>query len=297
MECQEGVPGKTVAICQDVSCRTDIPACGECINGDLKCTEDNNMNAIMWRCIDGKWERLHNKYDPIDPDYSSKAECRISASLADRNVSCFMELEEHPEYCDGCDPCAGVGGVEYWNYAWEFNPCYDEAKCKALKAREADFNDPDYLDPDYPPFRMPVNPATFELTEDCLAKGADCPAKSITGFNYLKYDASHGGEKFNFDLTNHTHHVSCNADKTKFGQCHNSLQTCINELYHQNGYIIQCINGSLSDYDGNSDGIACKCNDRNNTPSVCYTRKNCHKSSTAVTGPELCQWPSAADYE
>lgn len=171
------------------------------------------------------------------------------------------------------------------------------AKCKALKTREADINDPDYLDPDYPPFRMPVNPATFELTEDCLAKGADCPAKSITGFNYLKYDASHGGEKFNFDLTNHTHHVSCNADKTKFGQCHNSLQTCINELYHQNGYIIQCINGSLSDYDGNSDGIACKCNDRNNTPSVCYTRKKCHKNSTAVTGPELCQWPSAGDYE
>ncbi|MBQ9242976.1 MAG: hypothetical protein IJ165_07090 [Proteobacteria bacterium] len=290
MECQEGVPGKTIAICQDVSCRTDIPACGECVNGELKCSEDNNANAIMFRCVNGKWERLRNKYDPIDPDYSCKPECRISASLADRNVKCFNELEAHPEYCDGCDPCAGVGGFEFRAYDWEFNPCYDEEKCAALKKAEPE-------DPDYPPFRMPVNPATYEVTEDCQAKGADCPAKRITGYNYLKGDKKVLQDTFDFDLTNHTFHVSCNADKTRFGQCHNSLQTCINEKYHQNGYIIQCVNGTLSDYDGNSDGIACKCVNEKSEGACCYTRANCFKNSTAVSGLEVCQKPKKADDE
>ena len=292
MECQEGVPGKAIAMCSNVSCRTDIPACGECLNGELKCTEDNNANAIMYRCVEGKWERLRNKYDPIDPDYSCKKECRIDATLSDRNVNCFNELDAHPEYCDGCDPCAGVGGYEYRAYDWEFNPCYDEAKCKALRAKEADKNDPEYLDPDYPPFRMPVHPATYKATDACKAKGADCPAKEIEGYNYLRGAKEPPSEKFDFDLTNHTFHVSCNADMTRFGQCHNSLQTCINASYHQNGYMIQCVNGTLSDYDGNTDGIACTCKDDSNKSVVCYTRKNCFKNSTAVSGTELCTKPA-----
>ena len=297
MECQEGEPGKAIALCNNVSCRTDVPACGECVNGELKCTEDNNSNAIMYRCIDGKWERLRNRFDPLDPSYSCKKECRIDASLSDRNVNCFNKLDAHPEYCDGCDPCAGVGGYEFRAYDWEFNPCYDEAKCKALKAKEADKNDPDYLDPDYPPFRMTVNPKTFEVTDECKAKGGDCPAKKITGFNYLRGNKDSPSETFNFDLTNHTFHVSCNADMTRFGQCHNSLQTCINQSYHQNGYIIQCVKGALSDYDGNSDGIACNCVDEKNKSAVCYTRRNCFKNSTAVTGEALCKKPSGNDNE
>lgn len=57
-ECQSGQSGKTFTKCPNVSCKGDTPACGECLNGELKCTEDSNNNAIMWRCIDGKWARL-----------------------------------------------------------------------------------------------------------------------------------------------------------------------------------------------------------------------------------------------
>ena len=277
LECQEGKSGKQIADCVNVSCRTDLPACGECINNTTKCTEDNNNNAIMWRCAEGKWERLVNKYDPLDiENYQCPVACREGYDPQ------RMEYECDTTKCDLCDPC---WGQKMEGAPSNPNPCYDEERCAQILAAE---------DPDYPPFRD--YDTSLKLIERNAYTKAANTMKEVFGYNFNNHksvsDPSEREEDFELDLTNGTQHVSCNADKTYYGVCHNSLQICINEHYHTMGYIVQCANGALTDYDGNTDGIACHCADTgHNSTGCCYTRRNCFKNSTAVTGKELCEQP------
>ena len=283
-ECQEGVPGKPIAMCNDVSCRADIPSCGECINGKLRCTEDNDNNAIMYRCIEGKWERLRNPLDPFDPGYACPVYCREGTDPQK------MEYECDRSQCDKCDPCWGepMEGVAPPNP----NPCYDEARCNALRDAE---------DKDYPPFR------DFELAQKF---NDDRAMKQVFGYDFTDYSNVSRPEdrvhNFQLDLTNGTRHVSCKADGSYYGQCHNSLQICINKRYHGEGYIIQCSHGELAEYppanctdpeDPNcsmtkGDGIACHCQDTGrNANGCCWSRSQCFKSSKVTSGPELCKKP------
>ena len=281
-ECQEGVPGKSIAMCNDVSCRIDIPSCGECINGKLRCTEDNDNNAIMHRCVDGKWERIGNRFDPNDPDYACPVPCREGCDPQK------MEYECDINQCDKCDPCWGepmVGAPP------NPNPCYDEERCAAIRAEE---------DKDYPPFR----------DNDFSKKIDDKRAmKRVHGYDWKDFSHTNLQDRvhdFYLDLTNETRRVSCNADGSYYGVCHNSLQICINEDYHTRGYIVQCVRGELAEYPSTNcedpndpncgmtkgNGIACHCQrTANNAVGCCYTRHSCFKNTTATTGPELCRKP------
>ena len=280
-ECQEGVPGKTIALCNDVSCRTDIPACGECLNGSLRCTEDNDNNAIMWRCVDGLWERIHNRFDPADELYACPAKCRQDAPSYEREYDCDTTQ------CDSCDPCWGSDRSTFE----DINPCYDEERCKAIRAEE---------DKDYPPFR----------DYDTMIRLNDRrTVKEVFGYNFNSVkggDVMDRVEKFDLDLTNGKNRVSCNADGTKYGQCHNSLQICINQSFHERGYIVQCRSGKLAEYDNNpyndsnptnkGDGIACWCErTENNSKGCCYTRNSCFKNTSVTSGVELCKKPEKND--
>ena len=284
-ECQEGVPGKTIAICLDVSCRTDIPSCGECINGSLKCSEDNDNNAIMYRCVDGRWERIRNPLDPFDPDYACPANCREGVDPQKMLYECDTSQ------CDKCDPCWGELLTEH-NAPSFPNPCYDEKRCEAIKAQQ---------DKDYPPFR------DFETS----TKMNDYRAmKKVHGYDFTDHIHTNYKDRvhyFYLDLTNETRHVSCKSDGSYYGVCHNSLQICINEDYHTMGYIVQCSRGELAEYlptdcddqdDPNcnmkkGDGIACHCQrlGNQNASGCCYTRHSCFKNTTATSGIELCQKP------
>ena len=286
LECQEGVPGKTIAMCNDVSCRADIPSCGECINGSLKCTEDNDNNAIMYRCVEGRWERIRNRLDPLDPDYACPASCREGTDPQK------MEYECDRSQCDKCDPCWGepMEGLAPANP----NPCYDKARCEALLAAE---------DPDYPPFRWDSEKRLGDIKTQ----------KTVKGYDFTDYSPVSEPEErvhdFQLDLTNGTGRVSCLADGSRYGVCHNSLQVCINEEYHTKGYIVQCSHGALAEYPSCSDpedpncqltkgdGIACHCERLGppgaspNANGCCYTRSSCFKNTTATSGPALCAKP------
>ena len=285
-ECQEGVGGKPIAMCNDVSCRADIPSCGECINGKLKCTEDNDNNAIMHRCIDGKWERIRNRFDPMDPDYACPLNCTENVNIEFRIYECDRSQ------CDKCDPCWGEPFDEH-SAPSNPNPCYDEARCAAVRAQEDDDH--------YPPFR----------DIDFTKKINDTRTlKKVHGYDWQDYTHSTKEERvhdFYLDLTNGTRRVSCKSDGSDYGRCHNSLQICINEDYHTRGYIVQCSRGELAEYpstkcdDSNDpncgmtkgDGIACHCErTSNNAVGCCYTRHSCFKNTTATSGPELCRKPS-----
>jgi len=290
LECQEGKSGKQIADCVNVSCGTDLPACGECINNTTKCTEDNNNNAIMWRCADGKWKRLVNKYDPIDiENYKCPAECRIDALPEYKDIVCGEKIRLDPDLCLSCDPCVGVGDdddIEHPETWSDYNPCHSNERCAQILAEE---------DPDYPPFRD--YDTSLKLIERNAYTKATNTMKEVFGYNFNNHesvsDPSDREENFKLDLTNGRAHVSCNADKTYYGVCHNSLQICINEHYHTKGYIVQCANGALTDYDGKGDGIACHCESHgtSNAYGCCYTRSNCFKNSTAVAGHALCEKP------
>lgn len=291
IECQGGRGGKTITMCGDVSCRADVPTCGECLNGALKCTEDNNNNAIMWRCTDGKWKRLVNKYDPLDiENFQCPAECRIDALPEHKDIGCREKIRLDPDLCLSCDPCVGVGDdddIEHPETWSDYNPCHSNERCAQILAEE---------DPDYPPFRD--NETSLKLIEHNAYTKAANTMKEVFGYNFNNHesvsDPSDREENFKLDLTNGRAHVSCNADKTYYGVCHNSLQICINEHYHKEGYIVQCVQGALTDYDGNDDGIACKCEkitSPSNAEGCCYTRRNCFKNSTAVQGREMCLKP------
>lgn len=282
-ECQEGVPGKTIAMCLDVSCRTDIPSCGECINGSLKCTEDNDNNALMHRCVNGRWERITNPLDPIDPDYACPESCREGTDPQK------MENECDRSQCDKCDPC---WGEEMIGAPFNPNPCYDKKRCEALFAAE---------DPDYPPFR------DWDTTKRL---GDTRTQKVVFGYDFTDHsqvsEPKDRVHNFPLDLTNGKRRVSCLADGSRYGICHNSLQVCINEEYHGKGYIIQCSHGALAEYpscsDSNDpncqqtkgDGIACHCErlGTQNANGCCYTRSSCFKNTTATSGPALCTKPN-----
>ena len=263
-ECIAGEAKKMVTTCGNKSCRADEPVCGECKNGELRCDNDINSNAIMYRCVNGQWERLHNRFDPLDKDYSCPAECRPTASAEDKDYCHNVYL-----CTDGCDPCVGDDYDEDYT-ADNSNPCYDAERCKKILAEE---------DPAYPPFRdyYTRNKWRKPLGEEKMA------VKRVTGYNWK--DKTHTKPEdrvghFEFDLTNETGHVSCNALGTYFGKCHNSLQTCINREYREKGFMVVCSNGELVDDDGSGDGIACDCEMTTyNDNGACYTMSACFKKT------------------
>ena len=263
-ECVAGEAKKAVSICGNKSCRTDKAICGECLNGELRCDNDINNNAIMYRCVDGQWERLHNKFDPLDKEYyKCPVACREGTDPQKMETECDIDQ------CSDCDPCWGEPmGVAPSNP----NPCYDEERCKKILAEE---------DPDYPPFR------SFETKQKWkdLIPSEKMAAKKVHGYNWTNHKPVSAPEErvedFEFDLTNETRRVSCNALGTYFGLCHNTLQTCINNVYHGEGYMVVCASGELVDADGNNDGIACECEKLGNANSngCCYTRSACFKQT------------------
>ncbi|SHJ27140.1 hypothetical protein [Fibrobacter sp. UWP2] len=263
-ECVAGEAKKAVSICGNKSCRTDKAICGECLNGELRCDNDINNNAIMYRCVDGQWERLHNKYDPLDKDnYKCPVACREGYPIDKMIDQCDMDQ------CSNCDPCWGEPMIGSPSNP---NPCYDEERCKQILKDE---------DPDYPPFR------DFETKQKWkdLIPSKKMVAKTVHGYNWMNHktvsDPDERVEDFEFDLTNETRRVSCDALGTYFGVCHNSLQTCINTSYHKGGFMVVCANGELVDTDGNNDGIACNCEDLGNVNAYgcCYTRSACFKQT------------------
>ena len=266
-ECVAGEAKKAVSICGNKSCRTDKAICGECLNGELRCDNDINNNAIMYRCVDGQWERLHNKYDPLDKDnYKCPVACREGSDPQK------MENECDINQCSDCDPCWGEPMIGAPSNP---NPCYDEERCKQILKDE---------DPDYPPFR------SFETKQKWkeLIPSKKMAAKTVHGYNWNNHKPVSSPEErvedFEFDLTNETRHVTCNALGTYFGKCHNSLQTCINKDYHTGGFMVVCSNGELVDDDGNGDGIACNCEiTANNSNGCCYTRSTCFKQTNWAT--------------
>lgn len=262
-ECVAGEAKKAVSICGNKSCRTDKAICGECLNGELRCDNDINNNAIMYRCVDGQWERLHNKFDPLDKDYyKCPVACREGTDPQK------MENECDTDQCSNCDPCWGEPMIGAPSNP---NPCYDEERCKQILKDE---------DPDYPPFR------SFETKQKWkdLIPSKKMAAKTVHGYNWNNHkpvsSPDERVEDFEFDLTNETRRVSCNALGTNFGECHNTLQTCINNVYHGEGFMVVCASGELVDADGNNDGIACECEKTaSNANGCCYTRSACFKQT------------------
>ncbi len=262
-ECVAGEAKKAVSICGNKSCRADKAICGECLNGELRCDNDINNNAVMYRCVDGQWERLRNKFDPLDKDYyKCPVACREGTDPQK------MENECDIDQCSDCDPCWGepMGGAPS-----NPNPCYNEERCKQILKDE---------DPDYPPFR------SFETKQKWkdLIPSKKMVAKQVHGYNWTNHKPVSAPEErvedFEFDLTNETRRVSCNALGTYFGLCHNTLQTCINNVYHGEGFMVVCVSGELVDADGNNDGIACECEKTaNNANGCCYTRSACFKQT------------------
>ncbi len=261
-ECVAGEAKKAISICGNKSCRTDKAICGECLNGELRCDNDNNNNAVMYRCVDGQWERLHNKFDPLDKDnYKCPVACREGTDPQ------IMDYECDKNQCSDCDPCWGEPMVGSPSNP---NPCYDEKRCKQILKDE---------DPDYPPFR------DFETKNKwkALIPEEKMAVKTVTGYNWKDYTHTDVNDRvgpFEFDLTNETRRVSCNALGTYFGKCHNTLQTCINTSYHKGGFMVVCANGELIDEEKEGDGIACNCEiTTNNAEGCCYTRSACFKQT------------------
>ncbi|MBO7512257.1 MAG: hypothetical protein J6T54_04705 [Fibrobacter sp.] len=261
-ECVAGEAKKAVSICGNKSCRTDKAICGECLNGELRCDNDNNNNAIMYRCVDGQWERLHNKFDPLDKEYyKCPVACREGTDPQKMEIECDINQ------CSDCDPCWGEPMVGAPSNP---NPCYDEKRCKQILKDE---------DPDYPPFR------DFETKNKwkALIPEEKMAVKTVTGYNWKDYTHTDVNDRvgpFEFDLTNETRRVSCNALGTYFGKCHNTLQTCINTSYHKGGFMVVCANGELIDEEKEGDGIACNCEiTTNNAEGCCYTRSACFKQT------------------
>ena len=262
-ECVAGEAKKAVSICGNKSCRTDKAICGECLNGELRCDNDINNNAVMYRCVDGQWERLHNKFDPLDKDYyKCPVACREGTDPQKMETECDIDQ------CSDCDPC---WGEKMEGAPSNPNPCYDEERCKQILKDE---------DPDYPPFR------SFETKQKWkdLIPSKKMAAKEVHGYNWTNHKPVSAPEErvedFEFDLTNETRRVSCNALGTYFGLCHNTLQTCINNVYHGEGFMVVCASGELVDADGNNDGIACECEKTaSNANGCCYTRSACFKQT------------------
>ena len=180
-----------------------------------------------------------------------------------------MEIECDIDQCSDCDPCWGEPMIE--GAPSNPNPCYNEERCRQILKDE---------DPDYPPFR------SFETKQKWkdLIPSKKMAAKEVHGYNWNNHkpvsSPDERVEDFEFDLTNETRRVSCNALGTYFGECHNTLQTCINKAYHTGGFMVVCSNGDLVDADGNNDGIACECEKTaNNANGCCYTRGACFKQT------------------
>ena len=261
-ECVAGEAKKAVSICGNKSCRTDKAICGECLNGELRCDNDINNNAIMYRCVDGQWERLHNKFDPLDKEYyKCPVACREGTDPQKMEIECDIDQ------CSDCDPC---WGEPMQGAPSNPNPCYDEKRCKQILKDE---------DPAYPPFR------DFETKNKwkALIPEEKMAVKTVTGYNWKDYTHTDVNDRvgpFEFDLTNETRRVSCNALGTYFGKCHNTLQTCINKAYHTGGFMVVCANGELIDEEKEGDGIACNCEiTTNNAEGCCYTRSACFKQT------------------
>ena len=278
-ECVAGEAKKAISICGNKSCRTDKAICGECLNGELRCDNDINNNAIMYRCVNGQWERLHNKFDPLDKEYyKCPVACREGTDPQKMEIECDIDQ------CSDCDPCWGEPMVGAPSNP---NPCYNEERCKQILKDE---------DPAYPPFR------DFETKNKwkALIPEEKMAVKTVTGYNWKDYTHTDVNDRvgpFEFDLTNETRRVSCNALGTHFGKCHNTLQTCINKAYHTGGFMVVCANGELIDEEKEGDGIACNCEDLGNVNAYgcCYTRSACFKQTN--WSRDRCAKPKSSDDE
>ena len=310
-ECVKGVVVNRS--CGTVSCNEEGTDCGECLDDVQTCTEDKKFQATVTHCENGKKKTEScdgNSCDPRDNgcgactnyehtctnDNEEKGtvyecvagEAKKAVSICG-NKSCRTDKAICGECLNGelrCDNDNNNNAVMYRCVDGQWpNPCYDEKRCKQILKDE---------DPDYPPFR------DFETKNKwkALIPEEKMAVKTVTGYNWKDYTHTDVNDRvgpFEFDLTNETRRVSCNALGTYFGKCHNTLQTCINTSYHKGGFMVVCANGDLVDaVDGeepNGDGIACNCEiTTNNAGGCCYTRRTCFKQTNWAT--TNCKKPS-----
>ena len=258
----------------DVSCKSD-KECGACLNYKHVCSNDPNTGfGTVYECQEGRSGKF-------------VAECKDGN---DNRVSCRMQraitMDENGQYQFIKDEEA-TAEKGYDVYKMESLDVCGECVEHEIKC----VND---LSENAVMYRC-IGGIWKEITSigdsASLWNNDDLGEIQLTGYN----PNSHKVETFRTSLTgphdeNLNRHVSCNAEGTWYGVCHNTVQYCVNRERGKRGYIIKCQNGALAHYGSDSESyIACSCVESGNNSGGCSSSRNCYAAQTAASGIQMCQ--------
>ena len=268
----------------DVSCKNDRQ-CGECLNYKHVCNNDPNTGlGAIYECQGGRQGKFVEECKNAD---DKKVSCRQQYAIRrDENGDPILDSDGYASY-DIDEEASNQKG--YTVYKLEpLNVCGecvdDEVKC------ENDLSDNAVM------YRCVGG--TWRQIYDyqdpaSLSNSAASNNGVITVSGYRPGKGVDNNWKISLRSMSSDHAVSCNADGTMYGVCHNSVQYCINREFGKNGYIIRCHNGALEHYNDTTEHyIACNCVASNGNNGGCSTSRSCYSAQTATLGIEMCKPPS-----
>jgi len=265
----------------DVSCKND-KECGACLNYKHVCSNDPNTGfGTVYECQEGRSGKFVAE---CKDGNDNRVSCRMQkAILRDENGEAILDEHGYASFIKDEEATAEKG---YQVYKMESLDVCGECVEHEIKC----VND---LSENAVMYRC-IGGIWQEITSSSdsasLWNNPDLGKIQLTGY----YPPSGKVETFWTSLMgphdeNLNRHVSCNAEGTWYGDCHNSVQYCINQERGKRGFIIKCENGVVADYDGNHDNIACTCVESGNNYGGCSSSRNCYAAQTAASGVKICQ--------
>ena len=318
--------------CNTVSCNEDNTDCGECWNEEIICKNGADRIGTIKSCVNGKKQEQSCENVSCDSEYKKCGTClnyertcvdeEVKVTVKDKDgndVEAYKEIGRIYQCEDGqkgklvldCQntSCYSFRAIDYDEKG---NPFFvkDEAKTASEgydvwkkapadkvacgecinfdKKCENDLSDFAHM------YRCQLGQwAEIKSTSDPAAFKPETTRITLTGYYPITQKVQSFETQVGAHDANWNFGVSCNADYTDWGVCHNSVQICVNQERGERGYIVKCERGALVDYDNTGDNIACTCKESGNNRGGCSSGRNCYAAQTYATGEKICEPPGA----
>ena len=313
--------------CSTVSCNEDNTDCGECLNNVTTCTNDENRVGKVESCTNGK--KQERSCENVSCSGNACGTClNYERSCVDEEITLTIEKDGKPQevfkeigriyQCEDGEKGKLVLDCQNFSCKTKHKIVKDENGENRFAKDEAESAKRGFYVYVTEPLDKPVCGECSNFDLKCENDISDFATMyrcqmgqwgEIISFNDPAqfdpktaninldgyYPMTEQVQAFTTTMTardsDWNPRVSCNADGTWWGVCHNSVQYCINRERGKSGYIVKCERGALVDYDGNDDNKACNCVESGNNNAGCSSSRNCYAARAGALGINICYPP------